>query len=459
MQNTPNTLTIPATHTNNNQQHSPTNTVADNRKEKHHINVAFVGHVDAGKSSLAGAILLNSGKIDARTIDKVKRLAIAKGRESWWKAYFLDTNEDEQDKGKTVEVARESFELSKNKFTVLDAPGHKAYVPNMIQGATQADVALLVISARKGEFEAGFQKDGQTREHILLCKTLGVEKVVVVINKMDCSNWDQNRFQKIKETIYNFLKKSGFNASDIAFVPISAINDANVATGVQNECPWYKGETLLNILDGITIDRSSDQAKDFRLPVLDTMKDAGKNKIIGKVETGKVTVGDVLTNGKTDVKVIDLEDLFSDEIRVANTGDNVTIGVSGDVTGIVSGDILWIKNQSEPFVSQEFIAQYKIIDLPESRSVFSAGLRAVLHIHTAVTDVECTSVVCKIDRKKKGKVKSDFGLPGDLLVGKFKTDLPIFIEKYDIYPQLGRFTIRDEGKTICIGKIIKIKPI
>lgn len=163
---------------------------------KEHVNIVFIGHVDAGKSTLGGNILFLTGMVDERTMEKYEKEAKDAGRESWYLSWALDTNKEERAKGKTVEVGRARFETEKRRYTILDAPGHKSYVPNMISGAAQADVGLLVISARKGEFETGFDKGGQTREHAVLAKMNGINKLVVVINKMDdpTVEWSKERY-------------------------------------------------------------------------------------------------------------------------------------------------------------------------------------------------------------------------------------------------------------------------
>ncbi|KAG8558286.1 hypothetical protein GDO81_016937 [Engystomops pustulosus] len=209
--------------------------------KKEHVNVVFIGHVDAGKSTIGGQIMYLTGMVDKRTLEKYEREAKEKNRETWYLSWALDTNQEERDKGKTVEVGRAYFETEKKHFTILDAPGHKSFVPNMIGGASQADLAVLVISARKGEFETGFEKGGQTREHAMLAKTAGVKHLIVLINKMDdpTVNWSIDRYEECKEKLVPFLKKVGFNPKkDIHFMPCSGLTGANLKEPVET-CPWY----------------------------------------------------------------------------------------------------------------------------------------------------------------------------------------------------------------------------
>ena len=192
------------------------------------VSMVFIGHVDAGKSTICGNLMYMMGVVDARTIEKYKAEAKEKGRDSWWLAYVMDVSDDEKSKGKTVEVGRAQFDTKSKKYTIFDAPGHKNYVPNMIMGAALADVGGLVISARKGEFEAGFEKDGQTREHAQLAKSLGVQKLVIVINKMDDAKWSKARYDEIQKGLKPFLNKTGYTDDDLIWVPIAGLTGANI---------------------------------------------------------------------------------------------------------------------------------------------------------------------------------------------------------------------------------------
>lgn len=272
---------------------------------RQHLNLVFIGHVDAGKSTLSGSILYIMGQVDARTIERYERDAKARNRESWFLAFIMDTSEEERAKGKTVEVGRAHFETEKSRYTILDAPGHKNYVPNMIQGAAQADVGILVISARKGEFETGFEKGGQTREHALLAKTLGVRYLIVVINKMDdpTVNWSKDRYEECVTKLKPYLKICGYAVKrDVRFIPISGLGGDNVKNEVTpDKCPWWRGyvesdahntstPTLLSTLDELHISgRNADGA--LRIPCLDRYFERGLN-VMGKIESGTLTIGD-----------------------------------------------------------------------------------------------------------------------------------------------------------------------
>lgn len=226
---------------------------------KEHVNVIFLGHVDAGKSTLGGSILYATGMVDERTMDKYKREAKEAGRETWYLSWALDLTKEERSKGKTVEVGRGFFETEKRRYSILDAPGHKTFVPNMIGGASQADVGVLVISARKGEYETGFEKGGQTREHAMLAKTQGVNKLVVVVNKMDdpTVEWSEERFKECTSKLTVFLKGVGYNPkTDLTFMPISAQTTVGIKNRVPKDlCPWYDGPSLLEYLDDMKVSK------------------------------------------------------------------------------------------------------------------------------------------------------------------------------------------------------------
>ena len=261
------------------------------------VNLIFIGHVDAGKSTISGSILLKTGMIDERTIEKYQRLAKANNRESWFIAYITDENEEEREKGKTVEVGKAFFNTPTKRYTILDAPGHQGYVPNMLLGACQADFAGLVISAKNGEFEAGFEGEGRTREHALLAKSLGVTKLVVIINKMDeeTVKWSQQRYDQIKTDLSVYLKLCGYNIEKhVYWIPLSGLKGDNIVTPVdKHSCPWYEGPTLIQLLDSLETPERREDAP-VRIPILDRYKDQGVY-MLGKIESGIVKYGATYT--------------------------------------------------------------------------------------------------------------------------------------------------------------------
>lgn len=431
---------------------------------REHLNIVFIGHVDAGKSTLSGQILYLTGGVDKRTIEKYEREAKEKNRESWYMAYIMDTNEEERTKGITVEVGRAYFETEKNRYTILDAPGHKNYVPNMIMGTAQADVAVLVISARKGEYETGFEKGGQTREHAQLAKTLGVLKLIVAINKLDCSSvslsggrWDKNRFDDIVKGLTPFLKSVGYNIKkDVTFLPISGLTGHNLKERVPSSaCDWYTGPTLFEALDNIEPNQH-DPLAPFRMPIMDKYRDMG-TVLLGKSESGLIRVGDtmVIMPNKARVKI---DAIFRDEAEsaAAKPGENLRLRITGaEESEISSGFVLSDPKRLPPVVTQ-FEAQVMVLDLLEHNSIFTVGYKSILHIHTIVEECEVTKLVSVIDMKTKEQKKAKYVKSGALCVCRFTVDKPIVIETFQDLAAMGRFTLRDEGRTIAIGKVTKL---
>ncbi|GIL59965.1 hypothetical protein Vafri_14604 [Volvox africanus] len=431
-----------------------------------HLNIVFIGHIDAGKSTLAGQILFLTGGVDKRTIEKYEREAKEKNREGWYMAYIMDTNEEERVKGITVEVGRAHFETDKKRYTILDAPGHKNYVPNMIQGACQADVAILVISARKGEFETGFERGGQTREHAQLAKTLGVTRLIVVVNKLDCPSvavdgkWDKARFDQIVNGLTPFLRQCGYNLKkEVTFLPLAALYGHNIRESVSKDlCSWYDGETLFQVLDHMEpLERNPLAA--FRMPIVDRWKDMG-TIVMGKSEAGFVRVGDVLQVMPNKLRVkVDVVFRDEKETQSARSGENLRLRISGaDEADISPGFVLSSVKNPVPVVTQ-FEAQLVIVELLEHNPIFTVGYKSVLHIHTACEECEVSKLVAEIDPKTKEQKKVKYIKSGGICICRITVDKPICIESFSDVPSLGRFTLRDEGRTIAIGKVVKLPKV
>ncbi|XP_078166572.1 uncharacterized protein LOC144561482 [Carex rostrata] len=433
--------------------------------KKRHLNVVFIGHVDAGKSTTGGQILFLSGQVDDRTIQKYEKEAKEKSRESWYMAYIMDTNEEERVKGKTVEVGRAHFETETTRFTILDAPGHKSYVPNMISGASQADIGVLVISARKGEFETGYEKGGQTREHVLLAKTLGVAKLVVVVNKMDdpTVNWDKSRYDEIESKMSPFLKTSGYNVKkDVQFLPISGLMGSNMKERLDKKtCSWWDGPCLFEVLDKIEVPLG-DPKGPVRMPMIDKYKDMG-TIVMGKIESGSIKRGDnlLVMPNKANVKVLSVH-CDENEVEIAGPGENVRVKLSGiEEEDVLSGFVL--SSISNPVTAvTEFHAQLQILELLDN-AIFTAGYSAVLHIHSVVEECEIVELIEEIDTKrkkddskKKKPKKPRFVKNGAVVVCRVQVNNLICIENFSVFPQLGRFTLRSEGKTVAVGKVVNL---
>lgn len=426
---------------------------------KEHVNIIFIGHVDAGKSTLGGQVLIQTGMVDERTLEKYKRDAKDAGRETWYISWVLDLNKEERSKGKTVEVGRGFFETDKRRYTILDAPGHKTYVPNMLSGAAQADVAILVISARKGEFETGFEKGGQTQEHAMLIKTTGAKELVVAVNKMDdvTVQWSKERYDEILGKLKPFLKKRiGLEST---FLPISA----QTGIGVKDKIPatlatWYKGPSLLEFLDGMAKIQRNVNAP-FMMPIGAKYRDMG-TMIEGRIEAGVVqkTSNYVMMPNREEVGIAALYGETEDEIPHATCGDQVRMRLRGiEEEDIMPGFVLCSPKRLVHCV-KEFEAQVSIVEL---KSILSAGFNCVLHVHAATEEVTFAALLHKLEPKtgRKSKKPPPFAAKGQNIIARLQVTSgggKVCVEKFEDYPQLGRFTLRDQGQTIAVGKITKL---
>lgn len=361
--------------------------------------------------------------------------------------------------GKTVEVGRAYFETDKRRYTILDAPGHKTYVPSMISGAAQADVAVLVISARKGEFETGFERSGQTREHIMLVKTVGVSKVVVAINKMDdpTVEWSKARYDEIKDKLTPFIKGAGFNLkTDVTWIPLSAYTGINLKERADTaKIPWIEGPSLLEFLDTMPMVDRKIRAP-VMIPVSEKYKDMG-TIVVGKLESGRLKKGEslLLMPNRTPVEVSAMYNEMEEEVPSAISGDNVRIRLRGiDDEDISPGFVLTNLRQPVHAVRQ-FEAHLAILD---SKNIICAGYQAVMHVHTLAEEVTLTALLHYFDKKtnRKSKKPPQFAKKGQRIVALIETSALVCVEKFSDYPQLGRFTLRDEGKTVAIGRVTKL---
>jgi len=427
-------------------------------KEKIHINLVVVGHVDAGKSTTTGHLIYKCGGIDKRTIEKFEKEAKEMGKSSFKYAWVLDKLKAERERGITIDIALWKFETQKYYFTIIDAPGHRDFIKNMITGTSQADVAILVIASGTGEFEAGIAKNGQTREHALLAYTLGVKQMIVLVNKMDDKsvNWSEARFNEIKNEVSNFVKKIGYNPETIPFVPISGWLGDNMLEKSPN-LTWYKGPTLLEALDNITPPkRPSD--KPLRIPLQDVYKIGGIGTVpVGRVETGVLKPGMVVTFAPamitTEVKSVEMH---HESMESASPGDNVgfnikNVAVKDIRRGFVCGD----SKQDPPAETDSFTAQVIVLNHP---GLIHAGYAPVLDCHTAHIACKFHELLTKVDRrsgkeleKEPKNIKS-----GDAAIVKLLPSKPMVVETFTEYPPLGRFAVRDMRQTVAVGVIKEV---
>ncbi|XP_047107030.1 eukaryotic peptide chain release factor GTP-binding subunit ERF3A [Schistocerca piceifrons] len=436
----------------------PVNKVEETKSKKEHVNVVFIGHVDAGKSTIGGQIMNLTGMVDKRTLEKYEREAKEKSRETWYLSWALDTNQEEREKGKTVEVGRAYFETERKHFTILDAPGHKSFVPNMIGGAAQADLAVLVISARKGEFETGFDRGGQTREHAMLAKTAGVKHLVVLVNKMDdpTVEWSEARYNECRDKILPYLRKLGFNPQkDLTFMPCSGLTGLGLKDPLDEKiCPWYRGDAFIPFIDKLpSLNRK--MGGPFVMPVVDKYKDMGM-VVMGKVEAGEAKKGQslLLMPNRT---VVLVDQMWSDdeEVTAVGPGENVKIKLKGIEEDDVSPGFVLCDNANPIKTGRVFDAQVVIL---EHKSIICAGYSAVMHIHCAAEEVTVKALICLVDKKtgEKSKTRPRFVKQDQVAIMRIECAGVICMEQFKLFPQMGRFTLRDEGKTIAIGKVLKV---
>ncbi|MGB9756191.1 MAG: translation elongation factor EF-1 subunit alpha [Candidatus Bathyarchaeales archaeon] len=427
------------------------------RPEKPHLNLVIMGHVDHGKSTTTGHMLYLAGVVDDRTIKAYEEEAKKLGKETFKFAWILDNLKEERERGLTIDLRFLKFETKKYYFTVIDAPGHRDFVKNMITGASQADGAILFVSAKRGEFEAGIGPGGQTREHAFLAFTLGVNQLVVAVNKMDDAtvNWSQERYNEIKNEVSRMLKMVGYKVEKIPFVPTSGWTGDNLVKPSE-KMPWYKGPTLLDALDVFEVPPKP-LDKPLRIPVQDVYSITGVGTVpVGRVETGVLKEGDMVifmpANKQGEVKSIEMHHT---RIPRAEPGDNIGFNVRGLAkTDLRRGDVCGHVT-NPPTVAKEFIGQIIVIYHP---TAIAAGYTPVLHYHTGQIACRFTELIRKID-PRSGQVveeKPTFLKTGDAALVRMEPLHPIAIETYTEFPELGRFAVRDMGTTIAAGVVKEI---
>jgi elongation factor 1-alpha len=427
-------------------------------KDKLHVNVVVIGHVDSGKSTSTGHLIYKCGGIDQRTLDKFEKDAEIAGKGSFKYAWVLDKLKAERERGITIQITLNKFETPKYHCTIIDAPGHRDFIKNMITGTSQADLAVLMISSQAGEFEAGISKEGQTKEHALLAFTLGVKQLIVGINKMDhpSTNWGQGRYDDIKREASEFLKKTGYNPDKIEFVPFSGWTGDNLIEK-SDKMPWYKGPTLLEAIDKMTPPvRPSD--KPLRLPINDVYKIGGVGTVpVGRVETGILKPGMVVSfspvNLTTEVKSIEMHhEVLPEAVPGDNVGFNIkNIAVKDLKRGYVTSD-----SKNDPAREcDNFTAQVIILNHPGQ---IANGYCPVLDCHTAHIACKFENIQKKIDRRTNKVLEESpkFIKVGDCAIINIKPTKPMTVEVFTEYPPLGRFAVRDMKQTVAVGVIKEV---
>jgi elongation factor 1-alpha len=427
------------------------------KSTKPHLNLVIMGHVDHGKSTTTGHLLYDAGAIDERTIKAYQDEADKMGKGTFKFAWVLDNLKEERERGVTIDLRFLKFETNKYYYTVIDAPGHRDFVKNMITGASQADAAVLFVSAKKGEFEAGIGPGGQTREHAFLAFTLGVRQVVVAVNKMDDQsvNWSQERYDEVKNEVTRMLRMVGFKVDKVNFVPTSGWTGDNHVKK-SDKMPWYTGPTLIEALDLLELPPKPTN-KPLRVPVQDIYSITGIGTVpVGRVETGVLKAGMTVvfmpSNKTGEVKSMEMHHTA---IPVAEPGDNIGMNVRGiSKTDIHRGDVAGPVD-NPPTVAKEFIGQIIVIYHP---TAIAAGYTPVLHYHTGQIACRFTELLKKID-PRSGQVVEEhpsFLKTGDAAWVRMEPLRPIAIETYTDFPELGRFAVRDMGTTVAAGVVKEI---
>ena len=427
------------------------------KSAKPHLNLVIMGHVDHGKSTTTGHLLYKAGAIDERTVKAFEAEAEKLGKGTFKYAWVLDNLKEERERGVTIDLRFLKFDTKKYSYTIIDAPGHRDFVKNMITGASQADAAVLFVSAKKGEFEAGIGPGGQTREHAFLAFTLGVRQVIVAVNKMDDAsvNWNKERYEEVKNEVSRMLKMVGFKVDKVNFIPTSGWTGDNLF-GKSEKMPWYTGPALMEALDLLELPPKPTN-KPLRIPVQDIYSITGIGTVpVGRVETGVLKEGAKIifmpSNKTAEVKSLEMH---HSRIPAAEPGDNIGINVRGiSKTDVHRGDVAGPVD-NPPTVAKEFIGQIIVIYHP---TAIAAGYTPVLHYHTGQIACRFTELLKKIDPRTGQVVEENpsYLKTGDAAWVKLEPLHPIAVEAYQDFPELGRFAVRDMGTTVAAGVVKEI---
>ncbi len=421
-------------------------------KEKPNMNVVFVGHVDAGKSTIVGQLLFQLGNVPEQEMKKLREEAEKHGKAGFEFAYVMDKIKEERERGVTIDLAYRKIMTEKFQITIIDAPGHRDFVKNMITGASQADAAFLVIAA-----PAGVQP--QTKEHLWLLRTMGVQNLCVAINKMDSVEYNEEKFNKVKEDVSELIKTVGLDLSKINFIACSGLQGDNVATK-SDKMSWYKGPTIIEQFD-LFSPPESPTGLPMRMPVQDVYEITGIGTVpVGKIETGIMKVGQKVKvlPGRTgegiegEVKTIEMH---HENLPEALAGDNVGINVRGvGKKDLARGDVICDAVQPIPVV-EEFIAQVAVINHP---TVLAKGYTPVFHIHTAQVPCQFVELIEQIDPKTGQVIKEnpDFLKNGDVAKVRIKPQGNLCLETQKDNAFMSRFAVRDAGQTVAAGVCIEI---
>ncbi len=419
-------------------------------KTKPIINIAFVGHVDHGKSTTIGRLMFDSGMISQNELDKLKAEAVKHGKVGFEFAYAMDTIKEERERGVTIDLSYKKLITKKYEVTIIDAPGHKDFVKNMITGASQSDAAFLTVAAKEGV-------QPQTKEHVWLLKTMGVSQIAVAVNKMDTVDWKEEAFNKVKEEVSILLKQAGYKLDKVTFLAISGFKGDNVVNKSTN-MPWYKGPTIMEQLD-LFEPPEKPTTLPLRMPLQDVYEITGIGTVpVGKIETGIMKVGQkvIILPGRSgkgvpgEVRTIEMH---HEQMQTAEAGDNVGINIRGiGKKDVARGDVICDASQPATVV-EEFIAQVAIISHP---TVIAKGYTPVFHVHTAQVPCQFVELLEKTSPDGSKSANPDFLKSGDVAKVKIKPIGNLVLETQASNPHMARFAIRDAGATVGAGVCIEI---
>ena len=417
-------------------------------EDKPHQNLAVIGHVDHGKSTMVGRLLYETENVPEHVIEQYKEEAEEKGKGGFEFAYVMDNLAEERERGVTIDIAHQEFDTDEYYFTIVDCPGHRDFVKNMITGASQADNAVLVVAADDGV-------QPQTQEHVFLARTLGIGELIVAVNKMDLVDYEESRYEQTVEEVKQLLKQVRFDADNVKFIPVSAFEGDNIADRSDNT-PWYSGDILLDALNNLPESEPPTDAP-LRLPIQDVYTISGIGTVpVGRIETGTMEPGNEVTFQPSDVGgEVKTVEMHHEEVPSAGPGDNVGFNVRGiGKDDIRRGDVCGPVDEP-PTVAETFTAQVVVMQHP---SVITAGYTPVFHAHTAQVACTIESIDKKID-PASGEVAEespDFIQSGDAAVVTVRPQKPLSIEPSSEIPELGSFAIRDMGQTIAAGKVLQV---
>ncbi len=422
-------------------------------KVKPHLNLVIIGHIDHGKSTMMGALLIKTGAISERESRELEKIAKEYDRESWSYAYVFDRLKEERQRGITIDLAFRKFETNSKYFTIIDAPGHADFVKNMITGASQADAAVLVVSGKKGEMEVGIAANGQTREHAYLAQTLGIKQLVVAINKADNYEYSEARYKECVDAVSELLRNIGFPVKKIHFVPVSGLKAENLTEPSPN-MPWYKGPTLIEAIDAFEIPEKP-TGKALRVPIQDAYRIKGTGVVpVGKVETGILKKGDKIiiqpTGFQGEIRSIEMH---HEEIQEAVPGDNIGFSIRGiELKDVSRGDCMGHPKDPPTVVTPKgyWIGQVIVIWHP---TALAQGYTPVIHTHTAQVAAKFLELIKKLDQKTGAVIEDSpkFIKRNESAIVKLQPIKKLCIEKYEDFPEMGRFAVRDMGRTVCVG--------